>query len=91
MNLRLVLNYLPEKNSLGGRHSGKERQLLIHDSIYSLLKKKINSQCLYFLFKENNIKVDEDGVGIYSAGHFSVRLESKVASQVFSLFMKCQR
>lgn len=42
-------------------------------------------QCLYFLFKENNIKVDEDGVRIYSAGHRSLRLESGASSQVFSL------
>lgn len=57
-------------------------------SVCSLLKK--HSQCLYFLFKENNIKVDEDGEGIYSAGHTTLRLESAVVSQVLSLFVKCQ-
>ena len=49
------------------------------------------SQCLYFLFKENSIKVDEDGEGIYSAGHTTLRLESALVSQVLSLFVKCQR
>lgn len=77
----LLLNYLPsrEKRALGGGRSGEGRQLLIRHAPRA------------FLFKENVIKVDVDGVGLCSAGHYSVWHESKVVSPASSLFMKCQQ
>lgn len=43
-----------------GGGSGEDCQLLVHHTPRA------------FLFKENIIKVDVDGVGFYSAGHYSV-------------------